>query len=280
MTKRTLTDELRSVLLAHSLDAPEPDETVDRVLTGTVGGGADAGADLAPAGSGDPTARRWRVPGRLLVAAGSAAVLVLAIAGIDAARRQSVTGRQNATGSATGAVRTGQPQSTAAGGPQLAPRVPGAPLGTAQVAPCVRADLTATVTVVTPVTSSGPVQAGPAWLLSLTNRTSAPCALEGYPVVRPRRAGQPLGAAAVPTLRGAAGGVTNAVVPPIVVLKPGATAAALLERGLPAGGAGCQQSDQLAVTLPNGSSLGLVEASVPACGLVVHPLVGNPHGSD
>ena len=36
MSKRTLPDELRSVLLAHALQAPDPADTVRRVLAATV----------------------------------------------------------------------------------------------------------------------------------------------------------------------------------------------------------------------------------------------------
>ncbi|HEX2904413.1 MAG TPA: hypothetical protein VHO01_13250, partial [Jatrophihabitans sp.] len=68
MSDRTLADELRSVMAAHSLDAPPPDRTVDRVLGLTLRAG---GAEPAPA-----TARRLR-PWLL---AGTAAV-VLALAG-------------------------------------------------------------------------------------------------------------------------------------------------------------------------------------------------------
>jgi len=69
MSKRTLPDELRSVLLAHALHAPDPDDTVHRVLAATV-------APQLPR----PAARR---PRRFSVLTGSAAaVLVAVLAGV------------------------------------------------------------------------------------------------------------------------------------------------------------------------------------------------------
>lgn len=69
MSKRTLPDELRSVLLAHALHAPDPDDTVHRVLAATV-------APEQPR----PVVRRRR---RFSVLTGSAAaVLVAVLAGV------------------------------------------------------------------------------------------------------------------------------------------------------------------------------------------------------
>ncbi len=67
MSKRTLPDELRSVLLAHALHAPEPDETVDRVLAATV------------AQQPRPVARRQRFS---LLTGSAAAVLVAVLVGV------------------------------------------------------------------------------------------------------------------------------------------------------------------------------------------------------
>lgn len=138
--------------------------------------------------------------------------------------------------------------------------------------PCLRKDLRVTVT-------EAPDAAAPSWRLMLRNRAATACALEGYPQVRAQLAGAPL-TIAVPTLSGTAGGVTKAQVPPIIVLSPDATAAALLEQSAASAAGSCQQSDRLAVTLPNGASLGLLPARLSACGLAVHPLVGNVRGTD
>lgn len=65
MSKRTLPDELRSVLLAHALHAPDPDDTVQRVLATTV-------APEQPR----PVARRRR---RFSMLTGSAAAVLVAV---------------------------------------------------------------------------------------------------------------------------------------------------------------------------------------------------------
>lgn len=138
--------------------------------------------------------------------------------------------------------------------------------------PCLRKDLTASVVEV-------PDAAAPSWRLILRNRARTACALEGYPQVRVQRAGTSL-TTAVQTLSGTAGGISTRPVPPIIVLSPGATASAIIEQSSASAAGSCQRSDRLAVTLPNGVSLGLVPAELSACGLTVHPLVGNVRGSD
>ena len=138
--------------------------------------------------------------------------------------------------------------------------------------PCLRADLAPTV-------SELPGAATPSWLLTVRNRSDSPCALEGIPAVRVQRGGTAL-TTARPAMSGVAGGVTKAPVPPIIVLPPQATASAIIEQGTVVTTGDCQRSDQLAVTLPNGVSLGQLPAELPGCSLVVHPLVGNARGSD
>ena len=137
--------------------------------------------------------------------------------------------------------------------------------------PCLRKDLTPTVTEL-------PDAAVPSWLLAMRNRSDRACALEGIPRVRAERNDASLATAAL-TMSGVAGGITESAVPPIIVLPPQGTASAIIEQGT-AATAECQLSDQLAVTLPNGVSLGKLPAQLPGCGLVVHPLVGNARGSD
>lgn len=138
--------------------------------------------------------------------------------------------------------------------------------------PCLREHLQVTVTAV-------PAAVTPSWRLSVRNRTEGACALEGFPQVRAQRDGTPLTTAAL-TLNGPAGGVTRQKVPPIIVLTRGATASAIIEQSSRAAVGSCVRSDELAVSLPSGVSLGQVPAEVAACGLVVHPLVGNARGSD
>ena len=92
MSARTLTDELRSVLLFHALEAPEPNATVDRILNDTVGAATVLGGDPPP--SVQPVAARGgrRVSTQQLVAASVVALLLLAVAGINSFRtRNDVT---------------------------------------------------------------------------------------------------------------------------------------------------------------------------------------------
>ena len=78
--KKTLTDELRSVLLSHSMDAPEPDETVDWILAQTV--------EAEPESVG-PRWLQWRPSGQAWVAAAVVALLVLAGAGVNELRKNN-----------------------------------------------------------------------------------------------------------------------------------------------------------------------------------------------
>ena len=106
-----------------------------------------------------------------------------------------------------------------------------------------------------------------------------PAGSQGFPVVEVQSAGATL-ITARPTLNGAVGGVRTASVPPIIVLPPGATAAAIIEQSPPSAPGSCPQSDRLVVTLPNGVRLDPLPVQLPACGLIVHPLVGNVRGTD
>lgn len=83
MSKRTLPDELRSVLLAHSLDAPDPDGTVERILADTV-----AGRQVA-----EPAPRRRRTSVGLV---GAAASVLLLVAGVGAIRAANHGGSNHA----------------------------------------------------------------------------------------------------------------------------------------------------------------------------------------
>lgn len=144
-------------------------------------------------------------------------------------------------------------------------------------AACTRSDLSATVVTVESVDArDGRVAAPTHQVLQLTNHTVNPCALEGYPSLVATRGGKVVGPALTPTLAGPAGGVSSPA-PPIVVLIPGGTAGAIIEYDTvhPS----CAPTDQLTVTLPNGTPLGVVAAKLSACGLNVHPLVDNPYGS-
>jgi len=144
--------------------------------------------------------------------------------------------------------------------------------------PCGRADLDAGLTMSAALStlSGGPA---PAWRLTVHNTGSQACGLEGFPVVRAQRGSSTL-ATALPALSGPAGGVTKHAVPPILVLPAQGTATAIIEQSLTSTTGDCQSADRLMIALPNGASLGALSVRVPACGLVVHPLVDSPTGSD
>ena len=402
MSTKTLTDELRSVLLYHSLEAPQPNATVDRILAETVGPVLIPGAGIPDGAPHEPGTRR-RARTQQLVAAAVVALLLVTVAGINSVRNRNATSlatrvepasragedRANlpATGDAGGGA-FGVPQASDSSGGKLAPlpppeyagklncsTVPGGRLVTGQwddftlpdgqqgylyeflcvgvsgqrsaselqafrqvgttlvylrtlldpaagqhldfviggtgsariqvsdyspaaggipgavvamafdisdtrwgmssatvAEPCLRRDLTVTVSAV-------PDALAPSWRLSLRNRAEVACALEGYPQIRALRDGVTL-TTAVHTMNGPAGGVTKSPVPPIIVLSPGATASAIIEQSAASAAGSCERSDRLAVSLPNGVSLGEMPAELSACGLAVHPLIGNARGSD
>jgi hypothetical protein len=141
-------------------------------------------------------------------------------------------------------------------------------------APCQRKDVTVTLS------SRAGSDGEQSWLLALVNRASSPCALEGFPTLVTYANAKPVGAALAHRMSGPSGGVTKSPVPPIIVLQRGATAAAVIERAGTNTDVVCAPSSELAVTLPNGVSLGRIPASLSTCGLAVHPLVGNAAGSD
>ena len=123
MSKKTLPDELRSVLLAHSLDAPDPDSTVDRILAADRGrtGRADrVGPDRI-------ASRRWWTSSQLLGAAVVIALLVLGVRRLLAARRGSPTATRPARG------RTPRSSGGQAGRP--ANRIPASPPAVSQQRP-------------------------------------------------------------------------------------------------------------------------------------------------
>lgn len=119
MSEKTLPDELRSVLLARSLDAPEPAGTMRRVLADTVGAGANhqtAARRQTPASDetpprvrpGRPGWLRWP-PSGFLVAAVTVALLVI---GIGALVRLGQSGQ---SGSATSSNVRGSAEKNSAG---------------------------------------------------------------------------------------------------------------------------------------------------------------------
>jgi len=97
MSRRTLPDELRSVLLARALQAPDADETVRRVLASTATG------EPEPPASGHP---RWPGSRWLLVAAAVLLVGTVAALGVVAAGQQH-SDRRTASSRVTGSAAVG-----------------------------------------------------------------------------------------------------------------------------------------------------------------------------
>jgi len=110
MVKRTLPEELRSVLLANALQAPDPDDTVRRVLSATTE------LDLP---TGRQPRRRRPGTGRLLGVA--AAVLVTALAGAGIVAEHQHSGRGGAD-QAAGPVATAS-SSPGSSGPRMQGRL-------------------------------------------------------------------------------------------------------------------------------------------------------------
>jgi hypothetical protein len=101
-TKRSLTDELQSVMLAHSLDAPEPTASIENILAKTV-------ATTAPAAI---RRRRWLSSPTMIGAAAVVALLVVGAALLNANRQES---KKNSAGS--NAATSHQGDAKAAAGP-------------------------------------------------------------------------------------------------------------------------------------------------------------------
>ncbi|MDQ1744822.1 MAG: hypothetical protein QOE23_3161 [Pseudonocardiales bacterium] len=113
MSPRTLTDELRSVLLYHALESPEPNATVDRILNDTVG--AVTALDAPDAGYHRPPRTGRRLWVQQLVAAAVVAVLLLAVAGINSFRNHRSGNEPGALVNQNGADQRLAGQAPAAG---------------------------------------------------------------------------------------------------------------------------------------------------------------------
>lgn len=89
MTGKTLTDELRSVLLFHALEAPEPNATVDRILADTVGSVTTLGVHHETSEPSSEPGPRRLLSFQHLMAAAVIAVLLISVAGINSFRNRN-----------------------------------------------------------------------------------------------------------------------------------------------------------------------------------------------
>jgi hypothetical protein len=101
MTRRTLTEELQSMLREQALDAPQPDRVITVVLQ-------QCGAATQPAGpSVTGWIRRIRRPSRLMVAGIAVAVCVLGVIGIINVQRSGNGSSRSSASSSSGGASLG-----------------------------------------------------------------------------------------------------------------------------------------------------------------------------
>jgi hypothetical protein len=245
MSKRTLTDELQSVLLAHSFDAPEPSTCIDRVLARTVDAERPA----------DTHRRDWWPPStKLLAIAAAVAVVTLGAVGVTSLRNHPTT-------TSTADSKAAAPQGSVGGasGEQ-------APNYAAATGPrCSLQDLDITV-------AKG---ASGSAVIRFVNKTSKNCSIQGYPSVSAQR-GQ-TSTNALDTAPKTAGSTVPALKSPTVVLLPAGTASALLEV---IKADTCPDADTLTISLPDDRSTYRLPFAIPMCNLQVHPVVPGVTGSN
>jgi hypothetical protein len=248
MSKRTLTDELQSVLLAHSFDAPEPSTSIDRVLARTVDAERPA----------DTNRRGWWPPStKLLGIAAAVALVSLGAVGVKALSDHTTTtstadskAAAPAVGSVGGASGENVPDAAAPNGPR-----------------CSLQDLDITV-------AKG---ASGSAVIRFVNKTSKNCSIQGYPSVSAQRgqtrtyamsaaAAKPGGPSSIPPLAS-----------PTVVLLPAGTASALLDV---IKADSCPEADTLTISLPADRSTFGLPFAIPMCGLQIHAVVPGATGSN
>jgi hypothetical protein len=160
VSKKTLTDELQSVLLDHSFDAPEPTPTIDKILLATVGSAAagSAGADPNARRSRRLRPTRWRPTTALVGIAASVAALVIGAAIVNTARHGTTadTAAKNASpaiAQASGGPIAPDARSNGAPRENFVPgRTPACPAGQSRVptvTPYDQQNLAAPITIVT-----------------------------------------------------------------------------------------------------------------------------------
>lgn len=261
--QRSLPDELRSVLLEHSFEAPDGADTMTRILAATV--------DQQPIrrkSRGRPRRGTW------LTAA--AAVVVVSLGGLGIAKLQqdhaaSTGAKQQSDSAAAGSADFGQERNGAA----VRPNVSAGQENGASSVPCVTAILGVQGSRIS--TGSGD---GAGVRVVWRNDGPAACTFTGYPTAQLLdAAGHPVGSV-TRTGRGRLGGVRAAVsAPPALVLKAGQSASAVVEWAtVPAAGAVCVEARQVRVGI--GSSAATVPVATRQCDAQVHPVVAGVTGSD
>jgi hypothetical protein len=179
----------------------------------------------------------------------------------------------------TGAVSSGSPTAAASAGPASAS--PASPVATGGSTPaagsaeCKLASLS--------VTAGKPGAAGghSRVVLAFINTGTAPCTMQGYPGVAILDAGSAQVAQARRTAQGYMGGLPAGQSPPLVSLRPGDSASAIIE-ALSANpdGTACKPWSGLLVTAPDDTrSTQLVWAAGGCADPQIHPVVPGLEGS-
>lgn len=257
--KRSLTDELQSVLREHALDAPEPAATIDDVLARTVGAASQVPVIARP--------RRWFTPMRTVLVAGAAAAVVAAVGVpilLTSHHRQQSTAAEKAGGAASAAstaMSSGGADSRY-GTLDSLPLPPQAAAGVG-VPACGSSDL-----VVQLVTTG--VKAPTVAVVRVTNGSAQSCLIAGFPQVNALSSGAEPTA---PTASVTAGAVAEPV--PTVVLAPGTSATAAVDVAARAStldlAPACDVSS-VRVAVPNVPAKEFPFDST-ACAFTVHPFV-------
>ncbi|SDI93952.1 Protein of unknown function [Frankineae bacterium MT45] len=196
------------------------------------------------------------------------AILVVTLAGVTACHHQSSAAGTTTPVTPTSSAVTSSPEESPSESPSESPTAP----ATTPAA----ATTSSAATTSNPATPSGPACTGVDVRLaaiplgsasqqtfvriSLTNKGSVTCTITGYPAVRLRLNGSPVGSAA-----------TNSPTPPATVtLAPGATASARLVAST---ACNAPLSDSLTVILPGDTAAQSAAAQLRACSMTLEPLV-------
>lgn len=258
--KRNLTDELQSVLRAHSLEAPEPSGSIDHILARTVGVEAQLPV------TSEKARRRWFAPNRVMLASVGAAAVVAALVSLPIVLAANHTSRSHTANSerATAAFDTQSGKNASSAGqvpPSVLNALPGAGMAAdaAQPPPCAPEQLALSLVtdgVVAPTVAQ----------VKVTNVSASSCLVSGFPTVRPVRSGSSLAYdAANPVATNGA----QAESVPTLVLAPNTSATAAVDAGSAL--SDCKVTS-LAVTLPGSRQVVELPFTSSSCGFEVHPL--------
>jgi len=200
--------------------------------------------------------------------------LLLASAVLAGTTACSGTGTPVGAPAPTGAASSGSPTATASASP-ASPVATGGSTSATGIAECTLASLS--------VTAGKPGAAGghSRVVVAFINTGAAPCTMQGYPGVAILDAGSAQVAQARRTAQGYMGGLPAGQSPPLVSLRPGDSASAIIE-ALSANpdGTACKPWSGLLVTAPDDTrSTQLVWAAGGCADPQIHPVVPGLEGS-